>query len=312
MDANLLPGKGGAMAVDEGRVFKRSGTDNWWVAYYVAGVEYRESSGSPRREEAEALLKRRIDEKGAYRIGLLQFPEVSKLTVADLIEGLLADYRIRGRKSLRTTRVHSGAILRYFGEERASGVSMARLRDYVSRRLDEGAANATVNRELAALRRAFNLAFREGRVTKVPPFPMLAESNVRRGFLEVYDVDLVVRALPDYLQGMVRFAYLTGWRLSEITGLRWEDVDLYNDAIVLPTSKNSRGRVLSLTGELREIIHQQAQDASEWVFHREGRPVGDFRKAWRTACRAAGVPGKRFHDFRRSAVRNLVRAGVDT
>lgn len=132
--------------VTEGRVFKRADTHNWWIAYYVAGVEHRESSGSPQREEAEALLKRRIDEKAAYRIGLLQFPEVTKLTVADPIEGLVTDYRIRGRKSIRTTRVHAGAILQYFGNERASGVSMAGLRDYVSRRLDEGAANATVNR----------------------------------------------------------------------------------------------------------------------------------------------------------------------
>jgi len=140
---------------------------------------------------------------------------------------------------------------------------------------------------------------------------MLAESNVRRGFLETYEVDLLVRALPEYLQGMVRFAYLTGWRLSEITGLRWEDVDLYNEAILVETSKNAQGRVLALRGELRTILQHQAQDATEWVFQLERRPVGDFRKAWRTACKAAGIPGKRFHDLRRSGVRNLVRAGVD-
>jgi integrase len=46
------------------------------------------------------------------------------------------------------------------------------------------------------------------------------------------------------------------------------------------------------------------------VFHRGGRPLTDFRKSWRTAVRLAGCPGRIPHDFRRTAVRNLVRAGV--
>ncbi|MCZ6695395.1 MAG: tyrosine-type recombinase/integrase, partial [Acidobacteria bacterium] len=51
-------------------------------------------------------------------------------------------------------------------------------------------------------------------------------------------------------------------------------------------------------------------EISAFVFHRCGRPLVDIRKAWRTACMAAGVSGRRFHDLRRSAVRDMVRAGV--
>ena len=108
-------------------------------------------------------------------------------------------------------------------------------------------------------------------------------------------------------------------------------------------SKNRRGRALAIEGDLVELIEQRWQarvvkDARdtrrvvELVFHRQGRPIVDFRKAWATACAKAGrarpklddggapvldakgrsvmVPTKLLHDFRRTAARNLVRAGV--
>ncbi len=86
------------------------------------------------------------------------------------------------------------------------------------------------------------------------------------------------------------------------------------------TTKNDDGRVFPFTQELRELLVQQKEQTEKlqrqkdmlipWVFHREGKKVGDFRKSWATACKKAGVPGRIPHDFRRTAVRNLVRAGV--
>jgi integrase len=46
------------------------------------------------------------------------------------------------------------------------------------------------------------------------------------------------------------------------------------------------------------------------VFHRKGKPIKSYRKALAAACIAAGCPGRLMHDFRRTAVRNLERAGV--
>ncbi len=86
------------------------------------------------------------------------------------------------------------------------------------------------------------------------------------------------------------------------------------------TTKNDEGRVFPFTQELRGLLMQQKEETERlqrqkdmlipWVFHREGKKVGDFRKSWETACKKAGVPGRIPHDFRRTAVRNLVRAGV--
>jgi integrase len=89
-------------------------------------------------------------------------------------------------------------------------------------------------------------------------------------------------------------------------------VDLVGRLITLPTSKNNRGRILALEGELLAIIGRRyaVRGLVSWVFHRHGQRIRTFRKAWATACQEAGVPGKHFHDFRRSTVRNLTRAGV--
>jgi integrase len=124
------------------------------------------------------------------------------------------------------------------------------------------------------------------------------------------------------LRDFTRFAYLTGWRKGEIISLKWTDVDRDAGAIRLrpEAAKTGRGRTVMLEGDLAELIERRWKSrlfekhgnvrVTELVFHRAGKPVGDFKKAWATACQAAGVAGKLFHDLRRTAARNMVRAGV--
>jgi integrase len=150
----------------------------------------------------------------------------------------------------------------------------------------------------------------------------LTENNTRQGFFERPDLEAVVAALPAYLQDFTRFAYLTGWRKGEIISLRWSDVDRDAGAIRLrpEAAKTGRGRTVMLEGDLADLIDRRWEArllekdgnvrVAALVFHRDGEPVGDFRKAWATACQAAGVPDKLFHDLRRTAARNMVRAGV--
>jgi integrase len=275
-------------------------------------VEYRESSGSEDVQVAKALLRQRIAEKASSQAGLSTFIGPQNTDLGDLLDTLLDDYRIHGRRSLATTMYHLQAVRRLLAGCTVGDVTPAKIRWYVARRLDEGVKNATVNRELAALRRAFNLGRMDNRVRQVPQFVALPEHNVRRGFFELDEAERLIQFLPDYLQDLTWFAYYSGWRRGDITGLTWEMVNRKERLILIERTKNDRSRLLALEGELWAIIERRFAERGlvPWVFHRHGQPIQTFRKAWATACQAAGLQGRHFHDFRRSTVRNLTRAGV--
>jgi integrase len=169
----------------------------------------------------------------------------------------------------------------------------------------------------------FSLAVKAERLQHRPHIAMLREDNVRQGFFEEHQYLGVRAKLPSYLQPVVTFAYITGWRIrSEILPLTWQRVDFRAGVIRLDvgTTKSGEGREFVMTPHLRAALEAQraTTKATErkygiiipFVFHREGRPIQSFYKAWATARKAAGCPGRIVHDFRRTAGRNLEWAGV--
>src|SRR4029078_7134499 len=154
---------------------------------------------------------------------------------------------------------------------------------------------------------------------------MLKESPPRQGFFDYGEFVAFRKALPEYFKPVVTFAYYTGWRKQEILKLRWNQIDLNARTVRLEagTTKNGKGRALEATGELLETIGAQwerrkvAEIPGEsptllcpYVFHREGKPIRDFRKAWDKARTKTGLTTKTLHDFRRTAVRDMVRDGT--
>jgi len=275
------------------------------------------------------------------------------IRVDELINDLLEEHRINSRKSISDVetrwRLH---VLPFFTRRRAADVTTDQIRRYVSLRQQEGAQNATINRELALLKRAFNLA-REctpPKVRIVPYIPMLKEANIRKGFLES---DQCIRLAAEcannglWMRALFETAFTYGWRHSELTGLRVRQVNLISGAIRLDpgTTKNDDGREVMMTKQVRVLLEQcvLGKSPNDHVFTRDDdTPVSDFRGSWASVCCATGLGelvcplceqavtrkgdcnacsrkwkrnhlkyvGLIFHDLRRTAVRNMVRAGV--
>ena len=293
----------------------------YWVRYYRDGHRHEESSRSTRKGDAVDLLKLR--EADVVK-GLPVSSKVGKLRFDEAAADILVDYEINDRRSRdsaeRRIRLH---LKPYFGHRRMSSITTADVRAYTASRQQDGASPATINRELAMLKRAYRLAEQAGTLLHHPHIPMLAEDNIRKGFFEREEFEDVRQALPKDLRGLVSFLYCTGWRIGEVRPLRWAQIDRSEQVVRLEvgTTKNREGRTLpyGLLPELVDVIEAQWQEHQRlassgvlcpWVFHRNGKPIKSLVKAWHTACEKAGTPGKLVHDFRRSAVRNLVRAGV--
>jgi integrase len=252
----------------------------------------------------------------ADRCGGLEAPDVTTQQ-----GGAAVKYKVNGRRSTNSLTGRLVPLKAAFGHRRASDLSGGMVEHYKAERLAAKTRKGTpvtpgtLNRELAALKRAFRLAVDRDQVAKAPVIKLLEEHTSRQGFVEPAIFEAVASALPEGVAEMARFCYAVGWRREEAASLTWGDVDLENRRIRLrrENSKNSEPRLLVLTGDLLALMERRMAarvDGCPWVFHRCGARIVNFKKPWADATTAAGCSGLLFHDLRRSAVRNLDKAGV--
>jgi integrase len=221
-------------------------------------------------------------------------------------------------------------LRRFFAGWNAEDITTGAVRKFVRKRQREGVSNGTIARELSVLRRMFTLAVKARKLPEALYIEMPKVSNVRTGFLEHGQFSHLYDQLPAYVKPVAAMGYYGGMRLGEIRWLQREQVDLLNREVRLNQgeTKNGEGRTIPLVNELVELLsmHKAWCPSSPFMFpspNRPDRPIGDFRKAWRRACIQVGLgkmeqqengrlkyAGLIFHDLRRSAIRNLVRAGV--
>jgi integrase len=288
-----------------GSLYRRGSV--WWAKYRLGGRTVRESLGTDDSEEARRLLAAKEGSPTPLR---------AAVTFDDLVGLLIGDYKANGKRTLdaveRRLRLH---VLPVFGRMRAARITTTDADRYIRLRERQGAKPATINRELAIVRRALNLGRQRELLKVVPYIPTLRENNVRQGFVSWPQLEQLVACLPSRYRGLVLTLFLTGWRKQEVLGLRWPEVhfDLGEIRLTPDRDKGKDGRVFPITDALAVILQRQRAKAVEgclFVFHRNGKPVRGLRKVWAKAAKEAGLDGLLIHDLRRSAYRALRESGV--
>src|SRR5262245_1507733 len=203
-------------------------------------------------------------------------PRVEQITVNELFDDLLQDYKMHEQFFLWPERSWNAHLKDYFGGAKlpleknavyggmkASRVGTTQIAGYVSRRQSEGASKSTINRELALLRRAFSLGFdsEPQKVVRVPKFKRFIVSeqgNERRGFVEEAEYRKLAELAAGqlWLRGLLALAYTYGFRKAELLEMKCSQVDLLNDTVCLYSgeTKNGEGRIVALTKECRELV----------------------------------------------------------
>ena len=302
--------------------YKRKGSRFYWIAPWIGSRQVPQSSGETDYDRAARKLKI-LEGKIAANAPITARTDRDSLEA--LLELVKTNYSIKGRATLHNVdgwiRLH---IVPLIGNLPTQKVTSAVLSDYIQARQIQKAANASINRELAVIKRAFRLGMRAGTVSHVPFVEMLPEAEPRSGYFTEEAFRSVLRHTDRQdLKDILVCCYYTGWRIKSVLAMEWRNVDFARDVIGLTThqTKNRKATVFPLAPfpELKAMLEERhrltkALERSKGrviarVFHRDGRPVLDISHAWEGARDRAGQPGRIVHDLRRTAVRNLKRDG---
>jgi integrase len=335
------------------------------VAYGHEGERHKAPTRSTNKSDAIKLKKKLLRELWG---GKLPWLEEEEPTLADLLDLVKTHYANEGNRSVKRMELSIRTMLAFptwnKGKVKARKITEARIDEFKTwrkqgggvalKKLKDGSArarkpatNGAINRDLAVLRQAFNIATKRldenghALVARAPRIQLMREAPPREGFFEDDEFEKVHRALragdersgPEDLSDLAEFYFLTGWRSAEPRALEWRTCNWFSDTLTLPAAVNKSGqaRVLPFGGwpRLKKLLEKRRRiteaveaqlDAARgdgerrkvpFIFHRGGDPIRYFRRAWISACKRAGLEERKPHDFRRTACRNVYLATGD-
>jgi integrase len=291
-------------------VYKRGNV--YWIDYYDPNRKrVQESSESSNRRDAEDFLAIRKSEilRGVYK-------QPVKISLGEFGERYMEHAKANKRSWLRDEQMLNH-LCEFFGKEKLlTEIAPMQIEAYKIQRLGK-IADSTVNRELALLKRMFNLAitwdlyFGLNPVRKVRFF---REFNNRLRVLSPEEEEKLLQNAIPYLQDLIRFALNTGLRTGEIFSLRWSHVDLQRGILSVFASKTQTIREIPINSEARKVLEAwKLNQKNEILFYnpQTGKPFVDLKTGFALACEKAGITDVTWHTLRHTFASRLVNSGVD-
>lgn len=315
-----------------GGLIKIKGCRYWYAQIYDKnGKQRRVSTRTQVKQKAQSFIRKLLVDKD---LGNPFVGDLNKIRYGNLRAVLLQNYTERGNKSLLTDAngeefINGLKPLDTFFEYKSSadsGVPVTKIttdtaREFAQRRLKEGVTNDAVNNSLALLRRMLRLAHEDGKLAVVPKIRLLKHNPARKGFLPREKFEELLDHIPANLKPLIVFLYYCGVRLGEALQVDWSQVDLKMPVIRIEDEQTKTGeaRAVPLPDVLVTMLKK--------IEPKQGRVFDNtnLRKSWAKACAAAKLgtltpvdkagnqryTGLIIHDLRRSAIKNLMKMGVN-
>ena len=288
-------------------LFKRNGT--WWVDISSPnGKRIRKSAKTKVKKEAQEFHdKLKIDEWRRHQLG--EKPQIRRTWEEAVVRYLTIKEDIKWLKDTKQNirDLHTWLHGKYLDEIDKELISrITDERKAMPPRSNSGkgktVSNATVNRMLSVLSAILKMACNEWEWLKnAPKVTKLKEIKKEPRWLSSEEVQRLHSELPEHLQAMFLFSIYTGVRMSNVTGLRWEQVNFKERTIFYNGSdmKNATAQYVPLSQEAIDLLMSQIGSNDEYVFTYRGKPVTDCNtRAFKRALARAEVDDIRWHDLR--------------
>jgi integrase len=294
----------------------------WWMRFTYQAKQYRQSTETEDKKLAQRILDK---VKGEIAEGkwFEKLPGEDR-TFAEMMEKYMEEHSEPKKASTERDKASLVHLSPYFGEYAITTITPKMISEYKSKRRQEGASPGTVNRELALMKHAFNLARKEwGWITDNPIMKVAMEKEPpsRDRWLTYEEEEKLLSASPQWLKEIIAFAVETGCRREEILSLQWKDVDLFRRVATIFGKKTGERRTIPLTQRVfevlkeREKVHAKVRSITgDLVFsHPPGVKVSIHNLRWvfEQALQKAGIQELRFHDLRHTFASRLAQNGID-
>ena len=288
------------------RLFKRGKT--WWIDVNYQGRRFRFSLKTTRKAVALQIMQHIQEQiiRGEFQGSGATAPPLFEDFLEDYLEYAKSNKSPKGFEQDKTAAKH---LLKFFQGYRLDQITPEAIEQFKINRLKK-VKPISVNRDLQVLRALLNKAIAWGYLRENPMkhVKLFKEPPGRVRYLTQEEINRLLNATSGYLYTIVVIALNTGMRKNEILALRWSQIDFEKRLIFLEKTKNNKRRIIPINNFLYQTLLEWKEQSSgeDRLFH-----IKDFKRAWKTALKRAGIENFRFHDLRHTFASYLVMNGVD-